>query len=236
MSGNTVIFISDMEWKESTAANGKQRRSARYNLGEAVELTDLVSGRTKVGLVRALSLHSCFVKTEMLFRVGTRVALKIAHSGSEFSAIGRVVVRVADRTNRGVGVEFTDFALIDQARLEACLADLVREEKLASFAGLRKKLGMRIGKVREAGDSAKDEGTPKYPWQCAVIDAFRSPLDSLPGKIKVAEKAIAARLTDANHADIEEQLALKDALQGLRVLLAGTRPRSATVKERKESA
>ena len=222
MIENTV-FISGIEPKES-AANPKQRRSARYNLGAAVELTDLESGRTKVGLVRALSLHGCFVKTEMLFRVGAGVALKIAHSGSEFSAIGRVVVRIADQTNRGVGVEFTDLASIDRARLEAYLADLVREEKLTSFAALRKKLGMRTGKTREAGDSANDEGTPKYPWQYAVKDAFKSPLDSLPGKIKVAEKAIAARLTDANHADIEEQLALKDALQGLRVLLAGTRP------------
>jgi len=164
------------------------------------------------------------LRPEMLFRVGAGVALKIAHSGSEFSAIGRVVVRIADQTNRGVGVEFTDLASIDRARLEAYLADLVREEKLTSFAALRKKLGMRTGKTREAGDSANDEGTPKYPWQYAVKDAFKSPLDSLPGKIKVAEKAIAARLTDANHADIEEQLALKDALQGLRVLLAGTRP------------
>jgi Tfp pilus assembly protein PilZ len=226
MTGNTVILVSGMEPKESSAADAKQRRSARYNLGAAVELTDVESGRTKVGPVRALSLHGCFVKTEMLFRVGARVALKIAHSGSEFSAIGRVVVRVADQTNRGVGVEFTDLASIDRARLEAYLADLVREEKLANFAGLRKKLGMRKGKACEAGDSAKDEGTPKYPWQYAVIDAFKSPLDSLPGKINVAEKAIAARLTDANHADIEEQLALKDALQGLGVLLVGTRPRS----------
>jgi hypothetical protein len=159
----------------------------------------------------------------MLFRVGARVALTIAHSGSEFSTIGRVVVRVADQTNRGFGVEFTELASIDRARLEAYLADLVREEKLASFAALRKKLRMRTGEAREAGDSAKDEGTPKYPWQYAVIDAFKSPLDSLPGKIKVAEKAIAARLTDANHADIEEQLALKDALQALRDLLAGNR-------------
>lgn len=111
MTGNTVIFVSDMEPKESSAANAKQRRSARYNLGAAVELTDLESGRTKVGLVRALSLHGCLVKTEMIFRVGARVALKIAHSESEFSAAGLVVVRVADRTNRGVGIEFTESSL-----------------------------------------------------------------------------------------------------------------------------
>jgi hypothetical protein len=140
MTGNTVIFVSDMESKESTAANAKQRRSARHNLGAAVELTDLVSGRTKVGLVRALSLHGCFVKTEMLFRVGARLALKIAHSGSEFSAIGRVVVRVADRTNRGVGVEFTDLALIDQARLEACLADLGSRGEISELCGPEKKV------------------------------------------------------------------------------------------------
>lgn len=94
---------------------------------------------------------------------------------------------------------------------------------------------MRTGKARQAGDSANDEGTPKYPWQYAVMDAFKSPLDSLPGKINVAEKAIAARLTDANHADIEEQLALKDAFQGLPSCLREQGP-ATTVTEREESA
>lgn len=77
---------------------------------------------------------------------------------------------------------------------------------------------------------------PKYTWQQPVIDALQSVPESLPAKINVAEKAIAARLTDADHADKEEQLALKDALQGLRVLLARTRPPSTPVKERKENA
>ena len=232
MTDNTVILIPGMEPKESVA-NPKLRRSARYNLGAVVELTDFVSGRTKVGLVRALSLHGCFVKTEMLFRVGARVALKIAHSGSEFSAIGRVVVRIADRTNRGVGVEFTDLGLIDQARLEACLDGLVREEKLASFATVRKKLGMGTATRRIAREVLGEPGTQKYPWQEPVIDALQSVPESLPAKINVAEKAIAARLTDADHADKEEQLALKDALQWLRTLIAETRPQPAGAAEKR---
>jgi Tfp pilus assembly protein PilZ len=139
MIRNTNMLVSDIDPQESCPLNAKQRRATRYSLGAAVELTDLESGRMKVGLVRALSLHGCFVKTEMPLTVGARVLLKIAHSGSEFSAIARVAVRLADRTNKGIGVAFTELASIDRARLEACLADLVREKKLAGFAALRKK-------------------------------------------------------------------------------------------------
>lgn len=228
---------STLEPGESPPSNAKQRRAVRHCLGAAVELTDPVSGRTKVALVRALSVYGCFVKTEMCFRVGARVALKIAHSGTQFAVSGQVVVRISDRTNKGIGVEFSEINPVDRARLEVYLDDLVREEKLASFATVRKKLGMGTAIGRKGRPVFGEPGTPKYPWQQPVIDALQSSVpESLPAKINVAEKAIAARLTDANHADIEEQLALKDALQGLRVLLAGTRPPSTPAKERKESA
>jgi len=42
-----------------------KRRAPRYSLGGIVELTDLDSGRMKVGVVRTPSLYGCFVKTEM---------------------------------------------------------------------------------------------------------------------------------------------------------------------------
>jgi hypothetical protein len=102
-------------------------RAPRYHLGGVVELTDLDSGRIKVALVRAVSLYGCFVKTEMPVKETARVALKIAHSGTQISALGRVVNCVGDQSSRGLGIEFTE---IDTKRLEACLTELAAAQKL----------------------------------------------------------------------------------------------------------
>jgi hypothetical protein len=83
----------------SDQIHGK-RRAPRYYLGGVVELTDLDSGRMKVALVRALSLYGCLVKTDTPFKEAARVALKIAPSGTHFSAIGRVVDCVRDQNSR----------------------------------------------------------------------------------------------------------------------------------------
>lgn len=59
----------------------------------------------------------------------------------------------------------------------------------------------------------------KYPWQQAVLDALtelRS--EYLPGKVNVAQRAISARLCDLTPADLDEKIAIRDALQNLRVL------------------
>lgn len=78
----------------------------------------------KVALVRALSLFGCFVKTDMPVKQASRVALKIAHSGIHFSALGRVVNCLGDQTSKGLGIEFTEFHPGDKVHLEACLAEL----------------------------------------------------------------------------------------------------------------
>jgi hypothetical protein len=112
-----------------TQVHGR-RRAPRYDLGGVVELTDLESGRMKVALVRAVSLYGCFVKTEMPVKKAARVALKIAHSGTHFSATGRVVNCVRDQTSSGLGIEFTEIDSIDKTRLEACLTELAAAHKL----------------------------------------------------------------------------------------------------------
>ena len=112
-----------------TQIHGK-RRAPRYHLGGVVELTDLDSGRMKVALVRALSLYGCLVKTEMPVKEAARVAPKITHSGSYFSALGRVVNCVRDQSNRGLGIEFTEIDANDKNRLEACLTELAAAQKL----------------------------------------------------------------------------------------------------------
>ena len=112
-----------------TQIHGK-RRAPRYHLGGVVELTDLESGRMKVALVRALSLYGCLVKTEMPVKEAARVALKITHSGTYFSATGRVVNCVRDQSNRGLGIEFTAIDSNDKRNLEACLTELSAAQKL----------------------------------------------------------------------------------------------------------
>jgi len=100
-------------------------------LGGVVELTDLDSGKMKVALVRALSLYGCFVKTEMPVKRTAKVGLRIAHSGTHFSALGRVVNCIEDQTNGGLGIEFTKIDPVEKNRLEACLAELAGAPSLS---------------------------------------------------------------------------------------------------------
>ena len=114
---------------ETIQIHGK-RRAPRYYLGGVVEVTDLESGRLTVAMVRALSLYGCLVKTEMPVKETARVALKIAHSGTQISAMGRVVGCVGDQTSKGIGIEFTEVDPNDKKRLEACLTELAAAQKL----------------------------------------------------------------------------------------------------------
>ncbi len=90
-------------WMMSKSTHGT-RRAPRYYLGSVVELTSVDSGQMKVALVRALSLYGCLVKTEMPVKEAAKVALKIVHSGTHFSALGLVVGCVGDKTSRGIGI------------------------------------------------------------------------------------------------------------------------------------
>jgi Tfp pilus assembly protein PilZ len=107
--------------------NARLRRAARYYFGGVVELTDLESGRMIVALVRALNFYGCFVKTDQSFQVGAALLLTMTHSGSHFSASGRVV----NQTETGIGVEFTAIEPPDRERLEECLADLAQTAQVA---------------------------------------------------------------------------------------------------------
>jgi hypothetical protein len=59
----------------------------------------------------------------------------------------------------------------------------------------------------------------EFPWQQTLLDAFMEwRPDRLPGKINAAERAIAARFCGPT--DLNEQIALEDALHTLRVLFS----------------
>jgi hypothetical protein len=60
----------------------------------------------------------------------------------------------------------------------------------------------------------------KYPWQQDLLDAFLELRpEFLPLKINAAEQAISARLCDPDPPDLDERVALRDALRSLRILL-----------------
>jgi hypothetical protein len=62
-----------------------------------------------------------------------------------------------------------------------------------------------------------------FPWQQTLLDAFIEwRPDYLPGKINAAERAIAARFCEPT--DLNEQIALEDALHTLRLLFSKVVP------------
>jgi hypothetical protein len=75
----------------------------------------------------------------------------------------------------------------------------------------------------------------KYPWQKEVLEALvELHAELLPLKISGAERAISARLGDGTTPpDLDEQLAIRDALQSLGVLLP-KRSEPKSESERKE--
>jgi DNA-binding NarL/FixJ family response regulator len=83
-----------------------------------------------------------------------------------------------------------------------------------------------------SAELTREFGAPQYSWQPAVMDAFRAPRDFLPGRINIAERAIAARLKVSCET---ERLVLKRALRALHVLLEETLPQCAPA-ENEESA
>lgn len=60
----------------------------------------------------------------------------------------------------------------------------------------------------------------KYPWQQLVFDAFMEPdAGKTPWKINLAERAISVRLRDFSSCELDERVALREALLALHRLL-----------------
>jgi hypothetical protein len=98
-----------------------ERRSVtRYNFGAIAEVIDLDQPDALVSLTRDLSLSGCFVMTTTPFPKGTRVRVRIIHSGAEFVAVGNVTANV---TATGMGIDFTQIPPNDRAILERWLAN-----------------------------------------------------------------------------------------------------------------
>ena len=97
----------------------ERRRAVRYHFGAVAEVTDAVSKQTLVELTRDLSLCGCFVKTKTPFPKGTRVNVRITHSGATIAALGNVSDNVS---HEGMGIAFVRVEFQDQVVLEQWLS------------------------------------------------------------------------------------------------------------------
>lgn len=102
----------------------ERRGATRYNFGAIAEVTDIDKPHELVSVTRDLSMSGCFVKTTTPMPQGTRVRVRITHSGEDFTAIGIVTPNVIAT---GMGIAFTEIEPNDRAILERWLGQGARE-------------------------------------------------------------------------------------------------------------
>lgn len=95
------------------------RGSDRCSFGATAKVKELGPGKEHVLITRDLSAGGCFVKTAAPLPQGSRIRVRIMHSGTEFTAIGRVTDNV---TAEGMGVEFVEMEAQHRAILNKWLA------------------------------------------------------------------------------------------------------------------
>ena len=101
----------------------ERRGATRYNFGAIAEVIDIDEPDELVSLTRDLSLAGCFVTTTTPFPKGTRVRVRITHSGGDITTIGNVTGNV---TAIGMGIAFTQIEANDRAILERWLGEVAR--------------------------------------------------------------------------------------------------------------
>jgi len=91
------------------------------------------------------------------------------------------------------------------------------------------------GRLKASHEPEATNPNCKYSWQQAVADAFQSPPENLPLKVNAAQRAISARLCklcSKTPPDLNEQIAIREALQSLRSLLPETIPKQSSTAPR----
>ena len=99
----------------------ERRQMTRYDFGAIAEVVDLDSRDAMIVVTRDLSLSGCFVETTTPLPKGTRVRVRITHSGEDFNALGNVTDNV---TATGMGIVFTIVEPDYQWVLDRWIADL----------------------------------------------------------------------------------------------------------------
>ena len=118
---NLVLVSRSLEQEQKRPV----RRARRYRVALGVELTDLESETHLEERTTDLSLFGCGVATRNSLPIGTKLRIRIAHKGSHFTCLGRVIYV---RPYREMGIEFTQIADNDQAILEKWIGEL-RDQK-----------------------------------------------------------------------------------------------------------
>ena len=96
-------------------------RARRYSFVACIELTDVQSETHLKEQTSNLSLFGCRVNSEELLLAGTRVRIRIVHTGASFLATGKIVYALP---HAGMGVAFTEVQASHQSVLENWIAQL----------------------------------------------------------------------------------------------------------------
>lgn len=96
-------------------------RARRYPFVASIELTDVESETQTFEQTCDLSLFGCSVKTQKPLATGTRIRIRIVHTGANFVALGKVAY--AGRGTR-MGLVFTKIESPQQLVLEKWIAEL----------------------------------------------------------------------------------------------------------------
>jgi hypothetical protein len=111
----------------------ERHRARRYPLRANNEVTDVQSETRISGRTGDLSLVGCHVNTLKPLTPGTKIRIKMTHGSVNFQALGRVVYA---RSNKGMGIVFTNIQPNDQMVLEKWIAQLRASERGARLPAL----------------------------------------------------------------------------------------------------
>lgn len=125
------------------------------------------------------------------------------------------------------------------------MIDCVCYPNLETLSLVIKEDGSALGRALGAPPQEKSGSQPselyesnmKYPWQQAVLDAFLEPHPAnLPRKINIAERAISSRLLESDPFELDERIALGEALLALRRLMREQADARSESRDRKDIA
>src|SRR5437588_8247306 len=120
MHPGSVNLKSESPAHPTNKSDPDRRGATRYYFAAIAEIIDLEKPGELVSITRDLSTSGCFVKTTTPFPAGTRVRIRITHSGAQVAAIGNVTSNVSPAA---MGIAFTEIEPNDRAMLEGWLAD-----------------------------------------------------------------------------------------------------------------
>ena len=107
-------------------------RARRYPFVATIEMTDVESETQFIEQTSDLSLFGCGMITQKPLAVGTRIRIRIVHTGASFVALAKVVY--AGRSTR-MGVVFTKIEPHQQLVLEKWIAELREAQKAKQVRG-----------------------------------------------------------------------------------------------------